>query len=209
MYPISFPILPLNYIEEEVQNLRAHLSMNPRTAAMIHRVMESNLFPRIRLSGCRFAINANRVLIIRKSDHQPCFGHVLASTRWPIPRLEMSYTRLDTRRSTPLRALVCTTCTEYNARRRGNCRREMERAYRAHLRANRENVRLTRLRPVIERPGVVVVVVVVVSSWNRSVFLEQRTEASCSLSRKTFHLSPSSPLSPRGKLFLRIFNRPA
>lgn len=143
---------------------RAHLSMNPRTAAMIHRVMESNLFPRIRLSGCRFAINANRVLIIRKSDHQPCFGHVLASTRWPIPRLEMSYTRLDTRRSTPLRALVCTTCTEYNARRRGNCRREMERAYRAHLRANRENVRLTRLRPVIERPGVVVVVVVVVSS---------------------------------------------
>ena len=81
MYPISFPILPLNYIEEEVQNLRAHLSMNPRTAAMIHRVMESNLFPRIRLSGCRFAINANRVLIIRKSDHQPCFGHVLNTRR--------------------------------------------------------------------------------------------------------------------------------
>lgn len=216
MYPISFPILPLNYIEEEVQNLRAHLSMNPRTAAMIHRVMESNLFPRIRLSGCRFAINANRVLIIRKSDHQPCFGHVLASTRWPIPRLEMSYTRLDTRRSTPLRALVCTTCTEYNARRRGNCRREMERAYRAHLRANRENVRLTRLRPVIERPGVVVVVVVVVSSWNRSVFLEQRTEASCSLSRKTFHLSPPPPsfLVSAGKIIFahfqpaRLTNRP-
>lgn len=87
-----FNILPFSELHR-TRNLessnhftRAHHSMNPRAAPMIHRVMESNLFPRIRLSGCRFAINANRVLIIRKSDHQPCFGHVLASTRWPIPR---------------------------------------------------------------------------------------------------------------------------
>lgn len=164
---------------------------------MIHRVMESNLFPRIRLSGCRFAINANRVLIIRKS--------ALLWTRSPVDKvvdssLEMSYS--SARRNTPLRALVCTTCTEYNTRWRGNCSREMERAYRAHLRANRENVRLTRSRPVIERPGVVVAVVVV--SWNRSVFLEQRTEPLVLfLERRSppCPLPPPPPVSARGIIF--------
>lgn len=162
--------------------------MNPRAAAMIHRVMESNLFPRIRLSGCRFAINANRVLIIRKSDHQPCFGHVLASTRWPIPRWKWAILGGTHRyaRSCVLRVQNIILDGEEIADEKWNG--HIERIFEA----NRENVRLTRLRPVIERPGVVVIVIVlfVVSSWNRSVFLEQRTEASCSLSRKTFHLVP-------------------
>lgn len=178
--------------------------MNPR-AAMIHRVMESNLFPRIRLSGCRFAINANRVLIIRKSDHQPCFGHVLASTRWPIPRWKwaiLGSTLGGTHRyarSCVLRVQNIILDGEEIADEKWNG--HIERIFEA----NRENVRLTRLRPVIERPSS--------SSSSYSSPLETARFFS-NREQKPLVLflerrSTLSPLSPRGKLFLRIFNRPA